>query len=118
MTMLVYICYMHIVEITTAAKWGLQQTTLTVQKNHKIVKERKFQTNRKNHIKGSNINIKFCIRKCVLKQNEAVLRTSSQLTQHKGHRDEAGVVVAVNCQLFKIPLLIIVQKKSAEGRKS
>lgn len=65
--------------------------------------------------------MKFCIRKGVLKQKEAgkqLLRTSLQLTQHKGHRDEAGVVVAVNCQLFKIPLLIIVQKKSAEGKKS
>lgn len=34
------------------------------------------------------------------------------LTQYKGHRDETGIVVAINCQLFKIPLLIIIQEKS------
>lgn len=38
--------------------------------------------------------------------------TSLQLTQHERHGDETGVVVAVNRQLFKIPLLVIMQEKS------
>jgi len=40
------------------------------------------------------------------------------LTQDEGHGDETGVVVAINCQLFKIPLLIIIQAKSIKEHNS
>lgn len=38
----------------------------------------------------------------------SVPRTPLVLTQYKGHGDETGVVVAINCKLFKIPLLVII----------
>lgn len=40
-----------------------------------------------------------------------------ELTQHKGHRDELSVVVAVNRELLKKPPLIIFEYKPSEGNK-
>lgn len=38
-----------------------------------------------------------------------------ELTQHKGHRDELGVVVTVNGELLKKPPLIIFKYKPGQG---
>lgn len=39
-------------------------------------------------------------------------RLSFKLTKHKGHRDETGVIVAINRQFFKISLLVFIEEKS------
>lgn len=44
-------------------------------------------------------------------------RRHSELTQHEGHGDEAGVVVAVDGQLLKTPPLALVQEKSKMKKK-
>lgn len=46
-----------------------------------------------------------------------LLMSSGKLTQHEGHRDETGIVVAINSQLFKIPLLVVMQEKSIIFKK-
>lgn len=43
---------------------------------------------------------------------EMLTRLSVKLTQHEGHRDETGIMVAINSQLLEVPLLVIIKEKS------